>query len=191
MGIITIILLLFLVLLFFWNINLNDKINILSKKQEVFEEKFRRLLFVLQSHDDEENIQSAKKNKSSSKNKIIAEVFHDPLKGDVLKPELRTADPESPLFGKKVVFTGLLSGYERVGAASITKFMGADINGSISKRTNYVVVGSDPGPRKMQMIEELNEAGANIKLLNEIEFHAMVEPYYEQYKTYSMKNNYI
>jgi len=33
---------------------------------------------------------------------------HDRIQGDVLKPDLESADPNSPLYNKKVVFTGVL-----------------------------------------------------------------------------------
>lgn len=60
------------------------------------------------------------------------------------------ADPNSPFYDKKVVFTGVLESISRSEAAEIVKAMGADINNSISSLTDYVIVGADAGPSKLK-----------------------------------------
>jgi DNA ligase (NAD+) len=49
--------------------------------------------------------------------------------------------------GKSFVFTGGLANRSREEAAEIVKQHGGAISGSVSKKTNYVVVGTDPGSK--------------------------------------------
>jgi len=100
---------------------------------------------------------------------------HEHLSGDVLKPDLENSDQSSPFYGKKVVFTGVLSSISRGEAADIVKKMGADINTSISKKTEYVITGREPGPSKMRKIEKLNSEGASIEIINEDKFLRMIK----------------
>ena len=99
---------------------------------------------------------------------------HEKLSGQVLKPDLENADSSSPFYNKKVVFTGILSGIERKDAAEIIKKMGADIDTSISRKTDFVVVGLGAGPAKLKKIGEYNQSGSRIKMINEDEFLEMV-----------------
>lgn len=48
--------------------------------------------------------------------------------------------------------------------------MGADIDTSITKRTNFVITGSAPGPSKMKKIEQFKAQGCDIRLVYEEEF---------------------
>ena len=50
-------------------------------------------------------------------------------------------DPESPLFGKKIVFTGTLESMPRREAFQLTVDAGATPSLSVSKRTDYLVMG--------------------------------------------------
>ena len=98
---------------------------------------------------------------------------HEHLCGDVLRPDLNNADCNSPIYAKKVVFTGVLNSIDRKEAADLVKKLGADIDTSITKRTNFVITGSAPGPSKMQKIEQLNAQGCDIRLVFEEEFLRM------------------
>ncbi len=71
-------------------------------------------------------------------------------------------------YDKRVVITGVFDAYpEREALAQLLKDYGADINTSISKKTDIVVVGVGAGPKKLQTVAKLNDAGATILLLNE------------------------
>jgi DNA polymerase III subunit epsilon len=52
--------------------------------------------------------------------------------------------------------------------------MGADINTSISKLTNIVVIGKGAGPAKMKKIQELIEKGYPLRLIYESEFLSLM-----------------
>lgn len=99
---------------------------------------------------------------------------HDRLTGDILKPNLENADPSSPFYNKKVVFTGVLNSIKRLEAAEIVKKLGADIDTSISKGTNFVITGKAPGPAKMKKIEKYNAEGCEIKIVLENDFLEMI-----------------
>lgn len=85
---------------------------------------------------------------------------------------------DTPFFQKKVVLTGVLNSFPvREELACMLKRYGADINGSISKKTNIVIVGNGCGPSKMKKIEELQGQGVEIKVLYEPEFLDIIEKY--------------
>lgn len=104
-------------------------------------------------------------------------VFHEKLSGNILKPDLNNADPNSPFFNKKVVITGVFESFTRDSLATILRNTGADINACISKKTNMVIVGSEAGPMKLERIKRLNEEGAKILTLDEIEFLNILKKY--------------
>jgi len=96
------------------------------------------------------------------------------LKGEVLKMNSDKSVKTNRLYGKKVVFTGDLLSMTRMQAAELANLQGADVNTSISTKTNIVVVGSNPGPEKIKKIDVLNSSGCNICLINESDFIQMV-----------------
>lgn len=104
---------------------------------------------------------------------------HEHLCGKVLIPDLDNADVNSPFYGKKVIFTGVLDNYSRGDAAKIVQKMGADIDTSISKKTNFVIIGKGAGPSKLKKIAELNGSGSTIKLLYEDEFSELISKCHE------------
>jgi DNA ligase (NAD+) len=83
----------------------------------------------------------------------------------------QTAEPaktEGPFVGKSFVFTGTLS-KPRPEFEMQVKALGAKASGSVSKKTDYVVVGESPGS-KAQKAEELG-----VKVLSEEEFVKLLE----------------
>ena len=67
-----------------------------------------------------------------------------------------------PLAGKQVVITGTLAGFTRAQAEQAVRDRGGSVGSSVSKRTDYVVVGSDPGAKldraKKLQVTTLTEA---------------------------------
>ena len=55
--------------------------------------------------------------------------------------------PASPLAGKTVVFTGTLESMTRAEAKATAEAQGAKVAGSVSAKTDYVVVGADAGAK--------------------------------------------
>jgi len=78
----------------------------------------------------------------------------------------------SGLAGKRFVFTGALEGFTRASAKARIESLGGKVTGSVSKDTDYVVVGTDPGSKR-EKAEKLEvpvlDEGAFVTLLTEIE----------------------
>ncbi len=62
---------------------------------------------------------------------------------DVLAPAITT----SPIAGKTVVFTGTLETTSRQEAKAKAETLGAKVAGSVSKKTDYVIIGADAGSK--------------------------------------------
>ncbi|NPV88137.1 NAD-dependent DNA ligase LigA [Coprothermobacteraceae bacterium] len=75
---------------------------------------------------------------------------------------------EGPLSGLTFVFTGSLASMSRSDAGKLVQSLGGKVAGSVSKRVDFVVVGSDPGSK----LERARELG--LKIIDEEEFLKMV-----------------
>ncbi|RMG67085.1 MAG: NAD-dependent DNA ligase LigA, partial [Calditrichaeota bacterium] len=71
--------------------------------------------------------------------------------------------------GKTFVFTGTLSRFTRDEAARLVEERGGKVSNSVSRKTDYLVVGADPGS-KLQKAQQLG-----VQILNEEEFYRMLE----------------
>lgn len=60
-----------------------------------------------------------------------------------------------PLEGVTVVITGTLASYSRDGATEAVQALGGKVSGSVSKKTDFVVVGTDPGASKYEKAVKL------------------------------------
>ena len=60
-----------------------------------------------------------------------------------------------PLEGVTVVITGTLSSWSRDGATEAVQGLGGKVTGSVSKKTDFVVVGADPGASKYEKAVKL------------------------------------
>jgi len=96
------------------------------------------------------------------------------IDSSLLKPNLEVTNKDNLFFNKKVVFTGDMQSISRQEAAIKIQNLGADINKTISKKTEIVIIGKNAGPLKMKMIETLNLQGCNIRLIYENEFLSII-----------------
>lgn len=70
--------------------------------------------------------------------------------------------------GKTVVVTGSLQNYSRTEIKEKLESLGAKVSGSVSKKTDYVLVGEEPGSKYDKAVE------LGISIINEEEFRKMV-----------------
>ncbi|MGO8785851.1 MAG: NAD-dependent DNA ligase LigA [Terriglobia bacterium] len=81
----------------------------------------------------------------------------------------QTRQADGKLAGKQFVLTGTLPTYSRDQAKQMIEESGGRVVGSVSKKTDYVVVGADPGSKldkaRVLKIKTLDEAGLR-ELLN-------------------------
>ncbi len=85
------------------------------------------------------------------------------------KPKVTDAPASSALSGKTIVLTGTLSTLARQEAKQRLQAMGAKVTGSVSKNTDYVVAGADPGS-KLQKAETLG-----VEVLDEQQLLGLLE----------------
>jgi len=79
--------------------------------------------------------------------------------------------PDSPFKGKVVVFTGELERWTRSQAEEIVKRLGGRPASSVSRQTDFLVVGKNPGS-KLQRAQELG-----VRILTEDEFAEIISPF--------------
>ena len=107
----------------------------------------------------------------------IVEFFSEPANRQVIK-KLRKAGvhptaekrvvKSQKLAGKSFVFTGSLANRSREEAGELVKQHGGKISGSVSKKTDYVVVGTDPGSK----YDKAKELGVTV--LSEADFEKLL-----------------
>ncbi|HET57325.1 MAG TPA: NAD-dependent DNA ligase LigA [Deltaproteobacteria bacterium] len=85
-----------------------------------------------------------------------------------VRPQKEQRTAASSLAGTTFVFTGALNRVTRNDAKKMVESLGASASSAVSKSTDYVIVGKDPGS-KFQKAQELG-----IPTLNEDEFLAMI-----------------
>jgi DNA ligase (NAD+) len=112
-------------------------------------------------HADEETLQTvpnigpvaAKYLASFFQQKHNLEIIERLLKSGVHWPKISAAKHQ-PLLGKTFVLTGSLTTLSREQATEQLQALGAKVSGSVSKKTSYVVAGTDPGS-KLKNAEKL------------------------------------
>ena len=96
----------------------------------------------------------------------------DKLRKAGLRFEQQTKKPKraAPLAGKQFVLTGTLPNCSRDDAKKMIEDAGGRVTGSVSKKTDYVVVGADPGSKvdkaRELSVKTIDEAGL-LKLLSQ------------------------
>ena len=108
---------------------------------------------------------------------------HTSLSGDVLQKDLSCADPNNPFYDRKVVITGVFN-IERQELANRLKAMGADIDTGVSSKTNYLLIGEEPGPSKLRKFDELIATGKDVRKIYQEDLDLILAGMdYEKYHT--------
>ncbi|PIS28903.1 MAG: DNA ligase (NAD(+)) LigA [Candidatus Marinimicrobia bacterium CG08_land_8_20_14_0_20_45_22] len=91
------------------------------------------------------------------------------LEGGVTIQVIEKTSEASPIAGKTFVFTGTLATMTREEAKDLVENLGAVASSSVSKKTDFVVVGTDPGSKA----DKARQLG--VKILTEDEFRALID----------------
>lgn len=125
-------------------------------------------------------------NESWSRNNIYESYVqrgHTNLCGDILQKDLSCADPHNPFYDRKVVITGVFN-IERQELAKILKTMGADIDTGVSSKTNYLLIGDEPGPSKLKKFDQLISEGKDVRKIYQEDLDLILAGKdYEKYRT--------
>ena len=104
------------------------------------------------------------------KQKHNRDVIKKLIKAGIHWPDIEVkSDDELPLKDQTFVVTGTLSSMGRDQAKAALQALGAKVTGSVSKKTNYVVVGENPGS-KAEKAETLG-----IEILDEQAFLSLID----------------
>lgn len=107
----------------------------------------------------------------------LAEFFAEPRNAELVDELAREVEVEavaapaareSPIAGRTIVFTGELSRMSREEARALAESLGARVSESVSRRTDFVVVGERPGS-KYRRAQELG-----VRILSEDEWYELV-----------------
>lgn len=86
----------------------------------------------------------------------------------VVPAEMKKKRVDHVFLGKTFVLTGTLTAYSRDEAAALVKERGGKVSGSVSKKTDFVLVGEDPGSKYDKAIE------LGVPILSEKEFQNLL-----------------
>jgi DNA ligase (NAD+) len=109
--------------------------------------------------------------------KSIYNFFHNPKnlrvlqklqKGGVKFPTEKVVVKETPISGKTFVLTGGLDSFSRDEATKVIEEMGGQISSSVSKKTDFIIVGKDPGTKYDDALK------LGVKTISEGEFKKMI-----------------
>jgi len=107
----------------------------------------------------------------------IYNFFHNPKnlkileklkKGGVKFPTEKVVAKKTPLSGKTFVLTGGLDSFTRDEARKIIEDLGGRVSSSVSRNTDFVVVGKDPGSKYDKALK------LGVKTINEEEFKKLI-----------------
>jgi len=104
--------------------------------------------------------------KNEENQKIIEKLLKA---GITFEEEVKVPVKESPFRGKTVVFTGELHSMTREQAKEKVERLGGRVASSVSRNTDLVVVGENPGSKYQKALE------LGIKIINEEEFLKLLE----------------
>lgn len=103
--------------------------------------------------------------KETGTQKVLAKLEKAGVRTDIVE----TIKASGPFAGKSVVITGTLEGYSRSEAEALIRRLGGHPSGSVSKKTDFLILGKDPGSKH----NKAKELG--IKILSESEFRKLVK----------------
>lgn len=139
-------------------------------------------LRVMAGHFDGEVVLSSQSRSSGSSNSAFNAARIAELRSSLGEVAAK-ADPDGPLFGRRVAFTGGLASLTRAEAAARVLAVGGEPQATVNKHTNFLVIGAENGyaidphtaaTAKFAKAEALRAKGSEIEILDEITFLRML-----------------
>jgi DNA polymerase-3 subunit epsilon len=109
-----------------------------------------------------------KNNKPSKKSDKEEYLSHEEILDELLE-----LNPDDSFIGKNFVVTGSFN-EDKESVKVIIKKLGGKTPSSVSKSTNYVIIGENPGWKKMEEIDRLKNEGVVINTMSENEALVMI-----------------
>ena len=97
------------------------------------------------------------------------QTIHNLLQYVTVEEYIDQTNYNSPIAGKTVVFTGTLERMARAEAKAQAQTLGAKVAGSVSKNTDYVIMGADAGSKAAKAKE------LGITILTEDEYLKLIQ----------------
>lgn len=101
------------------------------------------------------------------RNRELIEAFRKAGLKLIGEPKRAPIGPQ-PLAGRTFVITGEIDGMSREEAQAKIEALGGKVTGSVSKKTNYLVVGSEPGASKLEKAQALGTTQLDTKAFLEL-----------------------
>lgn len=149
------------------NVGISTAKNIMKKYHNITEITNLTVMDLMKTEDiGETTAQSIVDFFRDEKNKILLERFEEA--GVNFASEVQESQRSLPLSGKTFVVTGTLPSMSRKEVSDLIELNGGKVNGSVSKKTNFLVAGENAGSK----LEKAN--ALNIPVLSENELKQMI-----------------
>jgi DNA polymerase-3 subunit epsilon len=121
-----------------------------------------------------QKFKSQNKSKGNKTTKTQKKNYTDRLKGDVFKPDFdNAANKTNPFFMKKVVITGFPNAIKEEIANNLKK-LGSDIDSTVTKKTNYLIIGENAGPSKLSKMRKNIDENRDARIINFNEYNELI-----------------
>lgn len=118
---------------------------------------------------DFEKIRAASASQKKKKKPEYQKKYPARINSDLLQPDFENAVNKTTIFfKKKVVITGFADSLKNEIATDLKNF-GADIDESVGKQTNFLIIGESPGPSKLKKMQINIDEGRDAQILNYFE----------------------
>ena len=137
--------------------------------------------YIKQNGIDISSLHCHRKNVSTGSN-IAQSDYHHRIAAKDIAASVSDFDESSPVYGKLFVFTGVLEKMQRKDAMQIVVDFGGQCGDSVTKKTNYLVLGNndycntikDGKSTKQKKAESLKLSGNDIEIISENVFYDMI-----------------
>lgn len=95
-------------------------------------------------------------------------------KAKEFSPNVESFDMKNPIFGKRIVFSGDVEGYDYDSCMQKVCDLGGTPQDNVTQKTDYLVLGNNPGKGKLRKVRELKDKGIEVAVIDQSEFKSYV-----------------